>query len=102
MVVEVSVYLFGKPSWEMGIEGGNATPKMLREKGDELRDRLRRAADILEKLDGRGWDLAEAYGSVYSLDFTKDVSLEEAERELEEFGIGLDEVSVRELELDEE
>jgi len=99
---EVSVWLFGKPSMEMEIEGGKATPKMLREKGAELKERLERAAEILEKLDANGWELAEAYGAVYSLDFYKPISVEEAKKELKSLGISLDEVHVRELEEEEE
>jgi hypothetical protein len=101
MTVEASVWLFGKPSDEMNIEGGKATPKMLREKGAELKGRLERAAEILEKLDANGWSMAEVYGSVYSLDFYKDVSLEEAKRELKGLGIGPEEMSLRELEEEE-
>jgi hypothetical protein len=36
-VTEISIWLFGKPSFEMNIEGGSATPKMLREKAVELK-----------------------------------------------------------------
>jgi len=102
MVTEVSVLLFLKPSDEMEIEGGKATPKMLREKAKELKERLERAAEILEKLKANGWKLSEAYGSVYTLDFYKDISEEEAKRELKKMGIDLKEVSIRELEEEEE
>jgi hypothetical protein len=102
MGTEVSVLLFLKPSDEMEIEGGKATPKMLREKARELKERLERAADIFEKLEADGWELSEAYGSVYSLDFYKDVSEEEAKRELEKIGVAPEEVSIRELEEEEE
>lgn len=96
MTTEVSIHLFGKPSVEMDIEGGNATPGMLREKASELKERLERAAEILEKLQANGWDLAEAYGSVYSLDLFKDVTPGEARKELNGLGIALKEIDIRE------
>jgi len=46
VVTEVSVLLFLKPSDEMKIEGGKATPKMLREKAREPKERLERAQSI--------------------------------------------------------
>jgi ribosomal protein L9 len=101
MVTEVSILLFLKPSDEMEIEGGKATPKMLREKAQELKERLERAAEILEKLKANGWELSEAYGSIYTLDFYKDISEKEARRELKRIGIDPKEVSIRELEEEE-
>jgi len=102
VVTEVSVLLFLKPSDEMKIEGGKATPKMLREKAMELKERLERAAEIFEKLEANGWELTEAYGSIYSLDFYKDVSEEEAKMELKRIGVDPEEVSIYELEEEEE
>lgn len=102
MTAEVSVHLFGKPSWEMDIEGGKATSQMLREKAVELKERLERAAEIFEKLEANGWSLAKVYGSVYSLDFCKDVTLEEARTELSGLGVNLEEIDVREVEDEEE
>ena len=103
MVVRLSIPLFGKPSWEMNIEGGNATPKMLREKAAELKERLERAADALEKLDMNGWDLEEAYGSIYSLDLYKDVTIDEAKKELKQLGLEylIENLEEEELEEDE-
>jgi hypothetical protein len=38
----------------MEIDGGKATPKILREKAQELKESLKRAAEILEKLKANG------------------------------------------------
>lgn len=100
-MVQISLFLFGKPSWEMEVENGRATPEMLRAKAVELKSRLERAAEIFEKLISNGWDLEELYGAVYSLEFYKRISKEEARTELLELGIGLDEVGIVELEHDE-
>jgi len=98
ITVEISIYLFGKPSWEMNIEGGKATPQMLREKGDELKVRLYGAADVLEKLLKNGWTLAEAYGTLYVLQLYKNVTLEEAREELKKLGIDPEEYYLDEME----
>jgi len=102
VTTEVSIWLFSKPSAEMAIEGGKATPKMLREKAVELKERLERAAEILEKLLANGWEQTEVYGAVYALYLTKDISVEEAKQELLKLGINPDEVNVEELEVEEE
>ena len=85
----------------MEIEGGKATPKILREKAQELKESLKRAAEILEKLKANGQELSEAYGSIYTLDFYKDISEREAKRELKRMSIDLKEASIRELEEEE-
>ncbi|MFX1520197.1 MAG: hypothetical protein ACFFCD_09790 [Promethearchaeota archaeon] len=99
---EISIWLFGKPSHEMAIEGGEATPKMLREKAVELKERLERAAEIFEELARNGWELAECYGSVYDLSFTKDVNETQAKEELKKLGIDPEEVNILELEDEDE
>ena len=99
---EISIWLFGKPSHEMAIEGGNATPKMLREKAVELKERLERAAEIFEALDRNGWELAECYGSVYELIFTKDITEMQTNEELKRLGINPEEINILELEYEDE
>jgi len=100
--VEISIYLFGKPSWEMNIEGGKATPQMLRAKGEELKVRLYEAADVLEKLLKNGWTLVEAYGALYDLQLYKDITLKEAREELKKLGINPEEYHLEEIEKMEE
>ena len=61
-MIEVSVYLFGKPSWEMEIEGKDKIdPQILRDEGDELKERLYRAAEIVEALQNSGWQIRRLY-----------------------------------------
>ena len=58
MGVEVDLFLFGKPEWEMNMEEVSASE--IREKGEELKERLNRIAEIMEKLEGAGWERAGA------------------------------------------
>ena len=99
-MIEISIYLFGKPGWEMNIEGLNLiNPDVLRIKGDELKERLERAADVVEKLQNNKWILWGAYGDMYGLDFFRDdiESVSEARTELVRLGIDLEKVDVHEL-----
>jgi hypothetical protein len=95
----VSIHLFLKPSWEMDIEEVDyIAPGMLRKKGDELRERLRGAADIVEKLQSDGWPMASGYGTDYDLEFVWEGDSESARRRLIELGIDPDEVGIEEVE----
>ena len=88
MTIEVSVYLFGKPAWEIeGFEGGGldeALIERIRKKGKELSQRLDQVADTLTELMKKGWD---GTGTLYDVSLFKDVSLGEARRELAEMGL---------------
>src|SRR4051812_30222392 len=55
MPVTIMLYLFGKPGVELR-EGEDVTPEELRALGDDLKERLTSAAEIVEKLTGAGWD----------------------------------------------
>jgi hypothetical protein len=96
-LVTVSVFLFGKPAWEIeSLEGAPVDLELLREVascGQELSKRLARAAELGRKLVESGW---EGVGLLYDIDFYKSVSLKEAEDELKDMGIEPDEVSIRE------
>ena len=96
-LVTVSVFLFGKPAWEIdGLEGSPVDIELLNEVascGQELGRRLARAAELGRKLVERGW---EGVGLLYDMDFYKSVSLRDAEEELKALGIEPDEVSIRE------
>jgi hypothetical protein len=98
----VSVFLFGKPAWEIeGLEGSPIDLQLLAavaECGEELNRRLTRAAEIGRKLVGGGW---EGFGLLYDMEFYKEVRLKEAEDEMRGLAIEPDEVAMRE-ELDED
>ena len=96
-LVTVSVFLFGKPAWEIDrLEGSPIDLELLDEIsscGQELSRRLARVAELGKKLVERGW---EGVGLLYDIDFYKPVSLKEAEEEFKALGIEPDEVSIRE------
>jgi hypothetical protein len=96
-LVTVSVFLFGKPAWEIErLEGSPVDFELLNEVascGQELAKRLARAAELGRKLVEEGW---EGIGLLYDIDFYKEVSLLEAAEELKSLGIQPDEVSIRE------
>ncbi len=96
-LVTVSVFLFGKPAWEIeGLEGSPVDLELLSaiaSCGQTLSRRLTRAAEVGKKLVTSGWD---GYGLLYEVEFYKGVTLREAEEELKSLGIEPDEVSIRE------
>lgn len=96
-LVTVSVFLFGKPAWEIdGLEGSPVSFELLSaiaSCGQELNRRLTRAAELGKKLVVKGW---EGYGLLYDIEFYKEVTLKDAEEELKGLGIEPDEVSIRE------
>lgn len=96
-LVTVSVFLFGKPAWEIdGLEGSPVDLALLSaiaSCGQELSKRLARVAEVGKKLVVRGW---EGYGLLYDVEFYKAVTLKDAEEELKALGIEPDEVSIKE------
>jgi len=98
MGVEVDLFLFGKPEWEMNMEEVSA--EEIREKGEELKERLNRIAEIMEKLENAGWERAGA--SLYSISFYKDIAIEDAKEELRQLGIDPEEVGLMEIEEEDE
>lgn len=96
-LVTVSVFLFGKPAWEIeDLEGSPVDLHLLgavAARGEELSKRLARAAEVGRRLVAGGW---EGYGLVYELEFYKGVTLREAEEEMRTMRIEPDEVSLRE------
>ncbi len=79
--VEINMYLFGKPEWEFG---GKVNPKLIKEKGDELKERLYKIADDLKKLTDNGWDFEP---TLYDIILTKDITKSTAEKELKKLKI---------------
>jgi hypothetical protein len=100
MSVIVSVWLFGKPAWELG-EGDGVTPEELRELAGELGDRLRATADIVEELARAGW---QSHVGLYDLEFTHPEMDFKAsvEAQFRALGIDLRRLSIAEVEDEEE
>jgi len=99
--VKISVFLFGKPAWELEDLEGNELPasysQKLRELGKELDKRLQRIADIYDKLVANGW---KPYGTLYDIDFFKEdiKDANQAREELAKLNISLEEVIIVECE----
>lgn len=93
----VSVFLFGKPAWEIdGLEGSPIDLQLLAAVancGQELSRRLTRASEIGRKLVSGGW---EGFGLLYDMEFYKEVGMREAEDQMKAMGIEPDEVAMRE------
>ena len=91
MTVEVSIFLFGKPAWEIeDLEGGelnNTLIDEIRAKGKELNISLEATAETLAKLMKSGW---EGSGTLYDVSLFKDIPLGEARKELAEMGLDPD------------
>jgi len=79
--VEIQMYLFGKPEWEFG---GKVTPKIIKAKGDELKERLYKISDDLKKLKDNGWEYEP---TLYEIILTKNISKSAAEKELKKLKI---------------
>jgi len=91
VTVEVSVFLFGKPAWEIdGFEGGELDDELIeriRAKGKELNQYLDTSAGILKRLLQNGW---EGCGTLYDVSLTKDTSIGQARKELIQLGLDPD------------
>jgi hypothetical protein len=102
-LVTVSVFLFGKPAWEIdGLEGSPVDLGLLSAIamcGEELNRRLSRAAEVGKRLVANGW---EGYGLLYDVEFYKTITLREAEDELRGMRVEPSEVSMREEVEDQE
>jgi|SRR3989338_848385 len=99
----ISIYLYGKPSWELDIEGkNNLDPEMFKRHGEDLRWRMYEVAETLDKLQTAGWDLAECYGALYSLEFYKDITEKEAKKQLNQLGIKTNLIHIEEWDGEEE
>jgi ribosome maturation protein Sdo1 len=93
-MIEISLWLFGKPEWEVNTE--KAKPEEIVKLGKELESRLKEAAETLEKLEKNGW---ERDGGLYDIMLFKDVSKKEAREEMKKLGIK--NASINEFEDDE-
>lgn len=91
-MVTVYAWLFGKPEWEIDLN--NATPKDIKDLGENLKDRLCRISEIVEKLENNGWSRG---AGLYNLYLHKGIKKELAGKELEKLGIGEKEVSIEDF-----
>src|SRR5271165_1576221 len=83
----ITVFLFGKPAWEMSLENQDVGEDMadaLENLGNELNERLRYLSGLTRKLLERGWS---GEGGLYDISYFKEQPLEQTERELAEIGI---------------
>jgi len=100
-IVELTIFLFGKPAWEINnFEGESLNAEFAKELerlGEELNKRLREIAKVHKILLENGW---EAFGGLYDIHYTKDISLNEAKKELQQLELEkyLDHLEEREVE----
>ena len=80
-MVEIRMYLFGKPGWEFGEK---IDPAILQAKGEELKHRLGTISKNVQKLSARNWDYELG---LYDISFWKNSSKEAAQKELREMDI---------------
>src|SRR5262249_44734850 len=100
MSVNVCLPLFGDPGRELETQGP-VKGQHLRTLGDELRERLQKAADALDRLEAAGWSGNVAMYEVV-LTHSRVQTQEDAERELRAAGIDPAELMiVEEVEEDE-
>jgi hypothetical protein len=99
MAVNVCLPLFGNAGHELE-EGTKVSGQQLRTLADELQERLRKAADILDKLIGAGWTAETALYDVL-LRHDQVQTRADAEQRLRELGIDLGELMIFE-EMEEE
>jgi hypothetical protein len=92
MAVTVCLPLFGNPGHELE-EGGTVKGQELRDLADHLSQRLRQAADTLDKLSAAGW--SNQLGMYDIILLRGDVETkEEAVRELQTLGLNTEEFMI--------
>jgi hypothetical protein len=100
MSVLANLWLFGKPGHELN-EGGDVTGPEIRALAQCLSERLQRAAEIVEKMTGAGWDAQMGlYDVMLSHPYVRTEA--EARTRLDDLGIDPDEVCLMELEDEED
>ena len=88
----ISIWLFGKPEWEFN---GKVSAKEIKSKGEELKNRLKEVSETMEKLLSAGWDYEM---TLYDLQFYKNISKKNAEKELKRLDLNKDAYQVDEFE----
>ncbi len=85
----IDIWFFGKPEWEIDLD--KATPQDIKDLGEDLRIRLGRISEIVEKLENNGWNRG---GGLYNLYFYKAIAKDLVGEELEKLGIKEKEVNI--------
>lgn len=98
-MIVLEIWLHGKPSWALPIEGRNRlNPIMIKEYADALKTHLYNVARTIHKLQKAGWELLDNGASLYSLEYSKsEIDRENINYELEKAGIEQYEVAVKEV-----
>jgi hypothetical protein len=100
MGVTLTLFLFLKPGQELD-EGEEVTAEQLRALGQALQERLREAADIVEKLTASGWEAQMAlYDIILSHPYITTAA--QAEEKLQDLGIDPERVTIDEWEDEDE
>ena len=92
-MIDLCVFLFGKPEWMMDLE--KAKPKDFEALGKDIYVWMKRVKVIVEILENNGW---ERSAGLYDLSFYKGIALKEAKKELKDFKVSLEEVDLHEFE----
>lgn len=87
--MEIDVHLFGKPEWEIDLD--KASAEDIKDLGLVLKERLKRASVIIDKLEKSGWKRS---AGLYDIFLHKDISMEDTKNELELLEIGEKDVSL--------
>ncbi len=90
-MTEITLWLYGKPEWELG-DMSEMTGEQFKEHGKELMERLNKIGDIVTKLENNEWSKS---GGLYDLFLYKDISLDDAKKELTELGLDLKILNLR-------
>lgn len=88
---EITLWLFGKPEWEIDLE--KAKPDDIAALGKDIKDRLERVSKIFEKLEKNDWDRS---AGLYDIMMFKNVTKKEAIKELKRLEINPKDVSIHE------
>ncbi|MBS3112182.1 hypothetical protein J4459_02875 [Candidatus Woesearchaeota archaeon] len=84
-MANISIFLFGRPSWELPLLGGEIISGIIfKELGEELGERLHIIGSVVDKLIDFGW---KCNGGYYDIWLYKEISNEEARIELEKLGL---------------
>ena len=94
----LSIWLYGKPSWDLPLEGRKQlNPQTILIHGIYLQKHLSEVSSFVEKLQSNNWLFSETYGESYSIEFYKEISLDDAQKEMSSLGIPLHKITLEEI-----